>query len=33
MESMNLNVDNLRDINENINKLEYDYVEQFLDLK
>ena len=33
MESINLNVDNLKDINENINKLEYDYVEQFLDLK
>jgi hypothetical protein len=33
MQSMMLNVDNLMDINENINKLEYDYAEQLLELK
>ena len=33
IQSMMLNVDNLKDTDENINKLEYDYAEQLLELK
>ena len=33
IQSMMLNIDNLKDTDENINKLEYDYAEQLLELK